>query len=82
MGLIARFARWLLQRTGQPPCARCNVPDAYVAQAQRFVADSEAYYPSGWGEAKRHAVYARMLKAFPTARHQDLGLAIELAVRA
>ena len=35
----------------------------------------------GAGENKRHRVYARLLKEYPTARKSDLGLAIELAVR-
>ena len=33
------------------------------------------------GEAKRHQAYARLIKEFPEAKHQDIALAIELAVR-
>jgi hypothetical protein len=34
------------------------------------------------GEFKRHQVYADLLKEFPDVRRRDLGLAIEMAVRA
>lgn len=33
------------------------------------------------GEAKRHQVYARLVKEFPTEPRRNLGLAIELALR-
>ena len=33
------------------------------------------------GEAKRHQAYARLIKEFPEAKHQDIAFAIELAVR-
>lgn len=33
------------------------------------------------GEAKRHQVYAKLIKEFPNESKRDLGLAIELALR-
>lgn len=34
------------------------------------------------GEAKRHQVYAKLIKQFPDVPKRDLAMAIELAVRA
>mgnify|MGYP001558843935 CR=1 FL=1 len=36
---------------------------------------------SGSGEAKRHQVYARLIKEFPNVLKRDLGLAIEMALQ-
>ena len=56
-------------------------PDAnqYVDKAREFVLQVEPLDASG--EAKRHEVYARLMKAFPEAKKKDLAMAIEWAVR-
>lgn len=46
-----------------------------------LVVDAEITYKGMSGEAKRHQVYSRLLKLFPSTPKATLGLAIELAVR-
>lgn len=42
---------------------------------------SEPFPPAMSGEARRHRVYAQLLKDYPTQPKQDVGFAIELALR-
>lgn len=69
---------WLLIWLRRPP-----VPDADAVQreARQFVQWAEGFAPGTSGEYKRHAVYAKMIRAFPDTRRRDLALAIEQAVQ-
>jgi hypothetical protein len=53
--------------------------DALYAQACALVALVESTH--GNGEARRHQVYAALLKRFPERTKRDVALAIEAAVR-
>ncbi len=57
-----------------------QIDPAVLLKAKELVAGA---FPTGMGgEAKRHATYANLIKAFPEANKRDLGLAIEMALRA
>ena len=47
-------------------------------RAKTLTADADTTLSGG--EAKRHAVYARLIKDFPMSTKRELGLAIELAL--
>ena len=76
--LIQRFALWILKVTGYEfpkPQIRAS---KYVMAAAVHCAEFSSWEASG--EARRHQVYARLIKQFPEARKKDLSLAIELAL--
>ncbi len=52
---------------------------ALESTAARWVADVEPLAVSG--EAKRHQVYAALIKAFPTTAKRDLAFAIETVMQ-
>ena len=54
--------------------------DAVDETAVRLAADAEAAHGPGFGEAKRHQVYARLIKTYPTVSKRRLSRAIEDAV--
>jgi hypothetical protein len=57
-----------------------TVDPAVFARATELTGDADTTLTGG--EAKRHAVYARLIKDFPTTTRRELGLAIELALAA
>ncbi len=76
--LLQRFALWILKVTGYEfpkPQIRAN---RYVMAAAILCGELSNWDASG--EAKRHQVYAKLIKQFPEARKKDLSLAIELAL--
>lgn len=77
--LIQRFALWILKITGYKFPQPQILASKYVPTAAVFCAEYKDWDASG--EAKRHQVYARLIKQFPEARKKDLALAIELAVQ-
>ena len=88
MKLLQRFALWLLRITGyQYPVATVEkivyhfpeVSDELLAEAKKLCSALKDWDASG--EAKRHQVYAKLIKQFPQEKKQNLALAIELAVR-
>lgn len=54
------------------------VPPEIFARARALTNDAETTLTGG--EAKRHAVYARIIKEFPATSKRELALAIELAL--
>jgi len=57
------------------------VPGDDLAQAaDRLVAAWEAQLGAGFGEAKRHQVYAALIKQFPAVEKRSIARAIEDAV--
>jgi hypothetical protein len=49
-------------------------------RVKELVAATDESLATASGEAKRHAVYARLLKEYPTTPKRDLALAIETAL--
>ena len=70
MKYLLRFALWLVYRHFDQ-LKKAALPLARAADGKKDVS----------GEYKRHQVYARMLKKFPSTPRRDIGLAIELVVR-
>jgi hypothetical protein len=69
-----RFAKWLraLADLLDPP------PDTMLLQvADHLCAFQEKNYPERGGEAKRHQVYAALLKMFPDRTKRNVARAIE-----
>ena len=54
-----------------------SVPTPFVTRAADL---TTTVNPGFGGEAKRHQVYARLIKDFPDAPKRDLSMAIELAL--
>lgn len=85
VSLIVRVLRaWL--RTLEPEPAPVDavalmVPiDALLANARVLVQAQETRYPSRSGEAKRHQVYAELVKLFPDRTKRAIAVAIEAAL--
>lgn len=51
-------------------------------EALRLCLVTQETYTAASGEYKRHQVLAKLIKAFPNASKRDLGMAIEMAVKA
>lgn len=51
------------------------------ARAVELTRAAEQAFPDTSGEYKRHQVYARLLKEFPTTKKSEVGYALERAVR-
>ncbi len=78
-----RLATWLHHLANwiwsPPPRA---VENPVLARALVLVAAVDtATDPAASGEFKRHTVYARLTKEFPTARRRDVSLLLEAAVQ-
>ncbi len=73
---LARLGGWELPAPSAPAPL---VPGPVLAQARALTWAIDAS-PMG-GEAKRHAVYAQLIKLFPAVSKRDLALAIELALK-
>lgn len=71
---IVAWLRWVLVRLD--PVA----DPALLAAASALIADAERTFGRGFGEAKRHAVYAGLIKAYPTHAKRDLSRVIEDAL--
>lgn len=65
---VRRFAAWV----------DVPLPDAFRDRVETLVAQADAFHASG--EYKRHTVYARVQKEYPTTPHHVIGLAIEQAI--
>lgn len=75
---LRRVAGWLRRIAAlmDPP-----PPGGIAARATELVRQAELFAEGTSGEYKRHWVYARLQKAFPSARGRVLSLAIERAVQ-
>ena len=73
------FVVWVLNKIGHDIMVISGGVHEVLEAADGFVQHYEAS-PNIPGEAKRHQVYARLIKAFPETPKYVLGLAIELAV--
>lgn len=73
-GWLFRLANWL-----HPAAVVLWVNKDEIYQlAKKLVAEAEAI--KGSGEAKRHQVYAALIKAYPDVAKWDLSVAIEAAL--
>lgn len=79
--IMIKFALWVLKKYGY---ASFFVPSkvwAIAGRAKVLATAEDVRNPApGFGEAKRHSVYARLIKEFPSDRKTDLAFAIELAL--
>ena len=73
--MIARYLRRIADWLDPPVVA--YVPHPYRDIAAGLIAEAEARFGAGYGEAKRRDVYAALQKRFPAARKRDLALVIE-----
>lgn len=69
---LRRLADWC-----DPPSVEAS---PYVTVARLYVAEAEKRLGAGFGEAKRHQVYAALIKSFPRASKRVLARAIEDAI--
>lgn len=76
---LIKIALWILKVTGYQFPSPQIAASKYVPAAASFCAVYMNWDASG--EAKRHQVYALLIKQFPEARKKDLSLAIELALQ-
>jgi hypothetical protein len=74
LGLQCALA-WSLWPETPPVVAESAPASAIEAAADRLMADAERFVMGG--EAKRHQVYAALIKQFPTTAKRDLAYAIE-----
>lgn len=72
--LLVRGLRWVLQRI-EPVRL-----DPIVWRALALVNEQDARWPERSGEAKRHQVYALLLKEFPDTSKRSVSRAIEDAL--
>ena len=72
-----RLAVWLRRLAAW--CDR--IPDPLLDRTAQLVREADQSFPVEHGEAKRHWVYSRLQKDFPSTVKSAIGLAIELAVR-
>ena len=57
-----------------------DIDPLLLRRAHELSYDMESKYAGGFGEAKRHEVYARLTKEFPQDTRRNIGLAIELSL--
>lgn len=74
MGVIARWLRGAADLIDPP------MRDPMWARAAMLVQEQDSRYPDRSGEAKRHAVYGRLVKDYPTRPRHEIGLVIEHVV--
>lgn len=79
MGLKARIVGWLRSLAAWLEGGECLIlyvpKDALYMRAVVLCAEAESYGTAG--EQRRHQVYARLLKEFPTRSKRTVALAIE-----
>lgn len=73
--LIATWLRRLADRLDLPP-----IEDGLVCEARALCALQDRDWPDRSGEAKRHQVYAALLKLFPSRTKREISKAIEDAL--
>lgn len=73
MKRIARWLRWLADWLDSPS-------NVLLDRTRQLVCEAEMNYPVTYGEAKRHAVYSRLLKEFPEIPRRQIGGVIEQVV--
>ena len=80
---LVAFGLWLARLGGwiAPPCTRAHldVPPTLAGRIMELALEQHAS-PTSSGEAKRHQVYARLLKDFPNMPHRQVALAIEVVL--
>ena len=75
-----RLAVWLraIADVCDPPPNPQESP--YLALARLLVVEADKRLGQGFGEAKRHQVYAALIKTFPSASKRELARVIEDAL--
>lgn len=80
MRVIAAWLRRLADRLDPPVAPVAPDLGPLLARAVALVAEQEARWPDRDGEAKRHQVYAALIKAFPGESKRVIARAIEDAL--
>ena len=75
--LLVKFALWILRHYQY----EWGVNGIVLMRATELCVEAEKTFGSGYGEAKRHAVYAKLIKDFPQRTKGELADAIQIAVR-
>lgn len=80
--LLIQGLRWLLARLepARGPLTKLGVLDPVLARAVALTREQESRWPERSGEAKRHQVYALLLKEFPDTSKRSVSRAIEDAL--
>lgn len=78
---LYKLAIWILHKLGSEAVMISEQVLKIVPRARELCSEAEQKYPGTSGELKRHQVYARLIKEFPSTNKRDLGLSIELALR-
>lgn len=76
-----RFALWLLKLCGYIAPNNYAHLDSIIEAAIPLVKQQAMAYADRSGEAKKHAVYANLIKSLPEVSKRDISLAIEFAIR-
>ena len=76
--LLLRLAFWILDHYGYHDCQLPVSVEMLIPDAKRLSLSVDEWDASG--EAKRHRVYAQMIKDHPEALKNHIGLAIELGI--
>lgn len=75
---IAALLRRLADALDPPtPVMVPELPNLFLDRVRALIARWDATLGPGFGEAKRHQVYAQLLKEYPDTRKRDLAFAIE-----
>jgi hypothetical protein len=88
---LLRLGQWLVARYSPPPPPPpppappstdivLTIPRDALFEAAKALVAQQQQWPDRSGEAKRHQVYAALLKAHPTAQRRAVALAIEAAL--
>lgn len=72
------FCLWLAGLAGYAPYG--DFDPALIDRARDLCAQQTDLMPDSSGEAKRHQVYAQLIKEYPTVAKRRLALAIELGL--
>ena len=79
--LIIAICLWLLRKAGHQFPKQVNLfLNPYTERAKQLCREQQQGWPERSGEGKRHQVYARLLKEFPSANKRDIAIAIEMAL--
>lgn len=83
--ILIAVGLWLARQGGwEPPrqCTRKHLPNlgtVLMDRVTQLCRAQDTAHGAGYGEAKRHQVYAQLIKEFPDTPKRVLALAIELA---
>ena len=75
---MKRWQMWLLERVFE--ILGGGAIEDLAGRAKKLTKEAEARLGAGFGEAKRHQVYAQLIKEFPKVTKREISRAIEDAL--